>query len=165
MNIRNKKVNDDSFWVVFFSLIFMFLFLGMGVGGVYYSGNKFYRHIHLVSDGIKTAGVITGYEESWSKDDDGTGYTKMYSPVITYYDTSNRSYTLHADYSRNSREWTNDATVYFDKDNPSRAIRGGFWHLWFWPFIILCLSMVPLAIGVFVLLYYVRKLFKRKDRW
>lgn len=164
MNIKNKKIKDDSFWVVFFSLIFMLLFLAMGVGGAYYSGNKFYRHINLVSVGIKTEGRITGYEESWSKDNDGNGYTRMYSPVITYYDTANRPYELRADYSSSSREWSDDATVYFDKEDPSKAIRGGFWHLWFWPFIILCLSMIPLAIGLFVLNYYSKSLLKRKSR-
>jgi hypothetical protein len=86
----------------------------------------------------------------------------MYSPVITYYDSSNHSYTLHADYSSSSREWSNDVTVYFDKEDPSKAIRGGFWHLWFWPFIILCLSMIPLGIVLFVLNYYIKSLYKEK---
>ncbi|MEG0926094.1 hypothetical protein [Chryseobacterium sp.] len=89
----NKEKKGDSFWVVFFSVIFMLLFLGMGGGGVYYSYSKFSIHLDLVSNGIKTGGNITGYEESWSKDDDG-GYTKMYSPIIRYYDTSNKSHEL-----------------------------------------------------------------------
>lgn len=159
----NKEKKGDSFWVVFFSVIFMLLFLGMGGGGVYYSYSKFSRHIELVSNGIKTGGNITGYEESWSKDDDG-GYTKMYSPIIRYYDTSNQPHELYADYSSSNRAWSDEVTVYFDKDNPSKAIRGGFWHLWFWPFMILCFSMIPLGIGLFVLKYYIDLLFKRKDR-
>ncbi|HCN52141.1 MAG TPA: hypothetical protein DIT10_24185 [Chryseobacterium sp.] len=164
MKIKNKQGNNDGFWAVFFYIVFILLFLGMGVGGVYYSVNKFYRHINLVSDGVKTEARITGYEESWSKDSDGNGSTKMYSPVITYYDSSNHSYTLHADYSSNMREWSNDVTVYFDKEDHSKAIRGGFWHLWFWPFIILCLSMIPLGIVLFVLNYYIKSLYKRKKR-
>lgn len=164
MKIKNKQVNNDSFWVVFFYVVFILLFLGIGIGGVYYSVNKFYRHISLVSDGVKTEARITGYEESLSKDSDGHGYTRMYSPVITYYDSSNHSYTLHAEYSSNMREWSNDVTVYFDKEDHSKAIRGGFWHLWFWPFVILCLSMIPLGIVLFVLNYYIKSLFKRKKR-
>ncbi|OCA73150.1 DUF3592 domain-containing protein [Chryseobacterium arthrosphaerae] len=165
MKIKNKQGNNDGFWIVFFYVVFILLFLGMGVGGIYYSVNKFYSHIILVSDGVKTEARITGYEESWSKDSDGNGSTKMYSPVITYYDSSNHSYTLHADYSSNMREWSNDVTVYFDKENHSKAIRGGFWHLWFWPFVILCLSMIPLGIVLFVLNYYIKSLYKRKKRW
>ncbi|MBV8325465.1 DUF3592 domain-containing protein [Chryseobacterium sp.] len=164
IKLKNKQVKSDNFWIVSFFLMFLLLFLGMGVGGVYYSYSKFSRNINLVSDGVKTEARITGYEESWSKDSDGNGSTRMYSPVITYYDSSNHSYTLHADYSSSSREWSNDVTVYFDKKDPSRAIRGGFWHLWFWPFIILCLSMIPLGIGLFILNYYIRSLLKTENR-
>jgi hypothetical protein len=59
MKIKNKQGNNDGFWVVFFYAVFILLFLGMGVGGVYYSVNKFYRHINLVSNGVKTEARIT----------------------------------------------------------------------------------------------------------
>lgn len=143
MKVQNKQVKSNNFLVVFLSIIFILSFLVMGIGGVYYYCSTIYRHINLVSDGVKTEARITGYKESWSKDGNEIEYTKMYSPVITYYDTSNHSYTLYTDYSSNSREWSNDVTVYFDKKDPSKAIRGGFWHLWCWPFIFLCLYMIP----------------------
>ncbi|SIT24634.1 Protein of unknown function [Chryseobacterium ureilyticum] len=153
---------EDGCLIVSFSLLFTLLLLGMGVGGAYYSLDKFQKHINLVSNGIKTDGLITSYEEHWSKDDDG-GYRKMYSPVISYYDSSNKSHTLYSDYSSSTRAWFRDVTVYFDKEDPSKAIRGGFWHLWFWPFVIFCLSMIPMAIGLFVLKYYVDLLFKKNN--
>lgn len=143
-----------------FSLLFIFLLLGMGVGGAYYSLDKFQSRINLVSNGIKTDGVITSYEEYWSKDDDGIS-RKMYSPVISYYDSSNHSHTLYSDYSSSTRAWSKDVTVYFDKKDPSKAIRGGFWHLWFWPFVIFCLSMIPMAIGLFIIKYCINFLFKK----
>lgn len=166
---RNDAVNQyriekrrDNRLIVILAAIFTLLFLAMGIGGVYYNGSKLYRHINLVSNGVKTEARITGYKESWSKDGDEINYTKMYSPVITYYDSSNHSYILNTDYSSNSREWSNDVTVYFDKKDPSNAIRGGFWHLWFGPFIFLCLFMIPLIIGLFVLTYYIGTLKKKK---
>ena len=153
----------DDFLVVFISVMVMLLFLGMGGGGIYYSYKKFSKHIDLVSHGIKTQGHILHYEESWSKDDDGS-YTKMYSPVIEYYDSFDQPHVLNVDYSTSSKAWSNDVVVYFDEKNPNRAIQGGFWQLWFWPFFILCLSMIPLGIGLFVLKYYINILFKREDR-
>ncbi|WP_347217738.1 DUF3592 domain-containing protein [Chryseobacterium sp.] len=152
----------ESSLVIILATIFTLSFLAMGIGGVYYNGSKLYRHINLVSDGVKTEARITGYKESWSKDGDEINYTKMYSPIITYYDSSNHSYILHTDYSSNSKEWSNDVTVYFDKKDPSKAILGGFWNLWFGPFIFLCLFMTPLVIGLFVLIYYIRTLKKKK---
>lgn len=166
---RNDAVNQygiekkrDNRLIVILATIFTFLFLAIGIGGVYYNGSKLYRHINLVSGGVKTEAKITGYKESWSKDGDEINYTKMYSPVITYYDFSNHSYILHADDSSNSKEWSNDVTVYFDKKDPSKAILGGFWNLWFGPFIFLCLYMIPLVIGLFVIIYYIGTLKKKK---
>lgn len=159
----NPPKQEDGCLIVSFLLLFMLLLLGMGVGGTYYSINKFQKHINLVSNGIKTDGVITSYEEHWSKDDDGIS-RKMYSPVISYYDSSNHSHTLYSDYSSSTRAWSKDVSVYFDKEDPSKAIRGGFWHLWFWPFLIFFLSMIPMAIFLFVLKFYMQQLFKRKDR-
>ena len=60
----------DSRLVAILATIFTLLFLAMGVGGVYYNGSKLYRHINLVSGGVKTEARITGYKESWSKDGD-----------------------------------------------------------------------------------------------
>lgn len=166
---RNDEVNQyriekkrDNRLIVILATIFTLSFLAMGIGGVYYYCSTIYRHINLVSDGVKTEARITGYKESWSKDGDEINYTKMYSPVITYYDSSNHSYTLYADYSSNSKERSNDVTVYFEKKDPSNAIRGGFWNLWFWPFIFLCLYMVPLIVGLLVIIYYIGTLKKKK---
>jgi hypothetical protein len=158
---RIEKKRDNRL-IVILATIFTLLFLAMGIGGVYYNCSKLYRHVNLVSDGVKTEARITGYKESWSKDGDEIEYTKMYSPVVTYYDSSNHSYILHADYSSNSKEWSNDVTVYFDKKDPSKAIIGGFWNLWFGPFIFLCLYMVPLVIGLFVIIYYIGTLKKKR---
>lgn len=162
MKSPDKKMKNDRFLVVFLSSIFILSFLAMGIGGVYYSCSKIYRHIDLVSNGVKTEARITGYKESWSRDSDEDIYTKIYSPVITYYDSSNRSYILNADYGSNSREWSNDVTVYFDKKDPSNAIHGGFWNLWFLPFVFLCLYMIPITIVIFALIYYMRTLKKKK---
>ncbi|AZA93216.1 Protein of uncharacterised function (DUF3592) [Chryseobacterium nakagawai] len=161
-NQYKTEKKRDSRLVAILATVFTLLFLAMGVGGVYYNGSKLYRHINLVFGGVKTEARITGYKESWSKDGDEINYTKMYSPVITYYDSSNHSYILHADYSSNSKEWSNDVTVYFDKKDPSKAIHSGFWHLWFGPFLFLCLYMIPLVIGLFVIIYYMGTLKKKK---
>ncbi len=169
MKRNNDAVNQyrieqkrDNRLVTILAAIFTLSFLAMGIGGVYYNCSKLYRHVKLVSDGVKTEARITGYKESWSKDGDEIEYTKMYSPVITYYDSSNHSYILHADYSSNSKEWSNDVTVYFDEKDPSKAILGGFWNLWFGPFIFLCLYMIPLIIGLLVLIYYTGTLKKKR---
>lgn len=162
MKSPDKKMKNDRFLVVFLSSIFILSFLAMGIGGVYYSCSKIYRHIDLVSNGVKTEARITGYKESWSRDSDEDIYTKIYSPVITYYDSSNRSHILNADYGSNSREWSNDVTVYFDKKDPTNAIHGGFWNLWFLPFVFLCFYMIPITIAIFALIYYMRTLKKKK---
>ncbi|WP_160136799.1 DUF3592 domain-containing protein [Chryseobacterium sp. c4a] len=157
-----KQTKNNRFLVVSLSIIFTLSFLAMGIGGVYYSCSKIYRHIDLVSHGVKTEARITGYKESWSKDSDQDIYTRIYSPIITYYDSSNHSYILHADYGSSSKEWSNDVTVYFDKKDPSNAIHSGFWHLWFLPFVFLCLYMTPLLIGLFVIIYYIQTLKNKK---
>lgn len=78
----------------------------------------------------------------------------MYSPIIMYQDKSGITYKFDADYSSNSKEHSSNVTIYYDRNHPSQAIRAGFWHLWFFPFIILCLSMIPLGIGIYILRYY-----------
>lgn len=137
----------------------MLLFLGFGGKGVYYSIAKFYKHTSLVLNGVKTEGHITSYTES--RKQEKNKYTRFYSPIISYYDTANRSYTLNADYSSNSKEWSNEVTIYYDKAAPSKAIRGGLWHLWFSPFVVLCLSLIPLGLGLYLLKYNIRLMIKK----
>lgn len=154
-------MKNNSFWVSFFSLVFMLLFLGFGGKGVYYSLDNFYKNISLVLNGVKTEGHITGYTET--RKQEKNKYTRFYSPIISYYDTANRSYTLYADYSSNSKEWSNEVTIYYDKEIPSKAIRGGLWYLWILPFVVLCLSMIPLGLGVYLLKYNIRLMMGGKN--
>ncbi|WP_347217735.1 DUF3592 domain-containing protein [Chryseobacterium sp.] len=154
-------MKKDGPWVNLFSIVLMLLFLGFGGKGVYYSINTFYKNFSLVFNGVKTQGNITSYTTKRTKDKNK--YTNMYSPIISYYDASNRSYKLYADYSSNSKEWSNEVTVYYDKESPSKAIRGGFWHLWFFPFILLCLCMIPLGLGLYLLKYNIRLVIGRKQ--
>lgn len=146
-------MKKDSFSVNFFSMIFMILFLSLGGGGVYYGINKYVRHVGLVSKGVKTVGKITEYNISWSETTDSKKRktkTKMYSPIIKYFDNSGKSYELDSDYSSSSKEWSDNVTIYYNKNHPSQAVRGGFWHLWFIPFLVLCFSMIPLGIGIYI---------------
>ncbi|KPH13468.1 DUF3592 domain-containing protein [Chryseobacterium sp. ERMR1:04] len=131
---------------------------------VYYSIKKYVRHVNLVANGVKTTGIITEYKESWSYGKDSKKRktkTKMYSPVIQYYDDMGKSYILDSDYSSNSKEWSGDIIIYYDVKDSQKAIRGGFWHLWFGPFILLCLSFIPLGIGGYILKYYIECIFQR----
>ncbi|BAP30676.1 uncharacterized protein CHSO_1639 [Chryseobacterium sp. StRB126] len=155
-------MKNNSFWVSLFSLVLMLLFLGFGGKGVYYSIAKFYKHTGLVLNGVKTEGHITSYTES--RKQEKNKYTRFYSPIISYYDTANRSYTLNADYSSNSKEWSNEVTIYYDKAAPSKAIRGGLWHLWFSPFVVLCLSLIPLGLGLYLLKYSIRLMMGEKQQ-
>lgn len=154
-------MKNNSFWVSLFSLVFMLLFLGFGGKGLYYSLEKFYKHTSLVLNGVKTEGHITSYTES--RKQEKNKYTRFYSPIISYYDTANRSYTLYADYSSNSKEWSNEVTIYYDKDAPSKAIRGGLWYLWFSPLIVLCLSLIPFGLGLYLLKYNIRLMMGGKN--
>ncbi|WP_250253268.1 hypothetical protein [Chryseobacterium sp. Marseille-Q3244] len=88
---------------------------------------------------------------------------RFYSPIISYYDAFNRSYNLYADYSSNSKEWSSEVTIYYDKEIPSKAIRGGLWYLWFSPFVVLCLSMIPLGLGLYLLKYNIRLMMGEKQ--
>lgn len=139
----------------------MLLFLGFGGKGVYYSLDKLYKNSSLVLNGMKTEGHITGYTES--RKQENNKYTRFYSPIISYYDVSNRSYNLYADYSSNSKEWSSEVTIYYDKEIPSKAIRGGLWYLWFSPFVVLCLSMIPIGLGLYLLKYNIRLVMGEKQ--
>lgn len=157
-------MKKDSFSVIFFSLIFMILFLSLGGGGIYYGINKYVRHTGLVSNGVKTVGKITEYNISWSESKDSKKRktkTKMYSPIIKYFDNSGKSYELDSDYSSSSKEWCENVTIYYSKSHPSQAIRGGFWYLWFIPFLVLCSSMIPLGIGIYIFRYYINAYLKK----
>lgn len=59
-------MKKDSFSFIFLSLIFTILFLILGGGGIYYSIGKYVKYINLVSNGVKTDGIIQDYSVKWS---------------------------------------------------------------------------------------------------
>lgn len=147
-------MKKKSISVIMGSLLLIIFLLAIGGAGIYYGAKRYLANNELVSNGIKTTGKITDYDISWSESKDSKKRktkTKMYSPIITYKDSSGKSYEHNADYSSSSKSDSDDVIIYYNKNNPQQSVMGGFWHLWFIPFLILFLSMIPLGIGIFIL--------------
>ncbi|WP_347217734.1 DUF3592 domain-containing protein [Chryseobacterium sp.] len=143
---ENKSSN---FFITTFFISFIFALVTLGTGGTFYSVQKLGKNFSLVLFGNKTKGKIIGYEGSYSTNSKG-GSTKMYSPLIQYNDNKGIVREYHSDYSSSSQENDDEVTMYYNPEKPLKATRGGFLTLFFWPFLILGISVLILSVGCYL---------------
>lgn len=144
---NNRK---PDFLVNLFFISFTLILLTLGGGGIVYSLGKLGRNFTLLFTGVKTEGKIISYSGSYSTNSKGNS-TRMYTPVIQYLDSKGTVRQIETEYSSSSQESDDEATVYYNPEKPNKAIRGGFLNIFFWPFLILCFSLLGLSIGLYVL--------------
>lgn len=157
---------SSGFFITVFFISFIFILITLGTGGIFYSVQKLGKNFNLIVFGNRTKGKIIGYEESYSTNSKG-GSTKMHSPLIQYKDNRGIVREYHSDYSSSSQENDDEVTMYYSAEKPQKATRGGFLNLFFWPFLILGISVLILSVGcylgqpVFVAIKkFVKKIFK-----
>ncbi|WP_068942376.1 DUF3592 domain-containing protein [Chryseobacterium timonianum] len=139
---------SSGFFITTFYISFIFILLTLSTGGIFYSIQKLGGNFSLVVFGNKTTGKIIGYEGSYSTNSKG-GSTKMYSPLIRYEDNKGIVREYHSDYSSSSQENEDEVTMYYNPEKPQKATRGGFLNLFFWPFLILGMSVLVLSVGCY----------------
>ncbi|WP_042722847.1 DUF3592 domain-containing protein [Flavobacterium sp. B17] len=142
--MENSRKPD--FLVNLFFISFTLILLTLGGGGIVYSLGKLGRNFTLLFTGNKTEGKIVAYSGSYTNNNQGNP-TKMYTPVIQYTDHNNSIRSIETEYSSSGKEGDDEVTVYYDPEKPSKAIRGGFLNIFFWPFLIFCFSLLALSIG------------------
>lgn len=145
--MSNSKTSN--FFINTFFISFIFILLTLGTGGIFYSIQKLGKNFSLVVFGNKTTGKIIGYEGSYSTNSKGNS-TKMYSPLIQYEDNKGIVREYHSDYSSSSQENDDEVTMYYNPEKPQKATRGGFLNLFFWPFLILGMSVLILSVGCYL---------------
>ncbi|SDI19373.1 DUF3592 domain-containing protein [Chryseobacterium jejuense] len=139
---------SSGFFITTLYISFIFVLLTLGTGGIFYSIQKLGKNFSLVVFGNKTTGKIIGYEGSYSTNNKGNS-TKMYSPLIQYEDNKGIVREYHSDYSSSSQENDDEVTMYYNSEKPQKATRGGFLNLFFWPFLILGMSVLALSVGCY----------------
>lgn len=157
-------LNKTNFFITFFVTVFMLIVLSLGIGGVLYSVKKLYNNFSLVISGTKTIGEIKGhYSNSSSRRNSGS--TVMYTSIIEFKDINGKPRKLISDYSSSVPDNYDTVTIYYNKNNPHKAVIGGFLTVFFWPFLILLFSILALGIGWSILDVYIeyfkKKIFKK----
>lgn len=110
----------------------------------YVGGKRLIIGVYYKFNGVKTKGEIIGYNEKWDSDEEETYYT----PIIEYYDDQNKRYTLKSISSSNSASFFNTRKILYKKNNPKKAIEGGFFKLWFYPILISFMGFIVLSFGI-----------------
>ncbi|WPO82724.1 DUF3592 domain-containing protein [Chryseobacterium sp. JJR-5R] len=157
--MSNSRIPDIT--VSLFFISFTLILLTLGGGGIFYSAGKLGKNFLFVFTGSRTEGKIIAYSGSYTTNNKGNS-TKMYTPVIQYTDHTGTVREIETDYSSSSRESNDEATVYYDPVKPARAVRGGFMSLFFWPFLILCFSLMGLSIALYLAKAMIKGLKKPK---
>lgn len=161
-----KNINKSNFFILFFFTSFIFILLTLGARGIFYGVQKLGNNFSLVVFGNRTEGRITSYEGYSSRNKDGKS-TRMYRPIIEYKDNKGALRKYRSDYSSSATEDKEIVVIYYQVNDPNKAVRGGFLNIFFWPFIILSMSIFALFIAfyfgqpIFVeIKKYLKKIFK-----